>query len=180
MTIFLCGGGKSGKSSMAQELAVKLNSDKHYYVATMIPTDGEDRRRIRLHLVDRAGMGFETIECGRGILNVLKSADRSGSFLLDSVTALLMNELFDPARDYALDETAGERICRELLEFVDSVQHAVIVSDYIFADPIQYDPATERYREDLAAISRALAAACDTVLEVTAGAVTIHKGELPA
>ena len=43
MTIFLSGGAKNGKSTLAQELAVKLSgAGKRYYVATMIPTDEED------------------------------------------------------------------------------------------------------------------------------------------
>ena len=38
MTIFLSGGAKNGKSTLAQELAVKLSgAGKRYYVATMIP-----------------------------------------------------------------------------------------------------------------------------------------------
>ena len=77
MTIFVSGGAKSGKSSLAQDLTVALsNGGTHYYVATMIPVDDEDRERIRLHLLDRAGMGFETMECGRNILSCLHSQSR--------------------------------------------------------------------------------------------------------
>lgn len=48
MTIFLSGGAKNGKSTLAQELVVKLSgAGKRYYVATMIPTDEEDLARIR-------------------------------------------------------------------------------------------------------------------------------------
>lgn len=179
MTIFLSGGGKSGKSSLAQDLAVRLSPDKHYYIATMIPVDGEDERRIRLHMEDRAGMGFETIECGKSILNCLNHADRDASFLLDSVTALLMNELFPRDRNYEMDLAAAERCAEDLVTFVRSVKHAVVVSDYIYADPKRYDPATETYRRLLAGIDRRLAAVCDTVIEVTAGCLTIHKGGLP-
>ena len=40
MTVFVSGGAKNGKSSFAQNLAVKLAKDgRHYYVATMIPSD---------------------------------------------------------------------------------------------------------------------------------------------
>ena len=66
MTIFLSGGAKNGKSTLAQELAVKLSgAGKRYYVATMIPTDEEDLARIRRHIADRDGLGFETIECSK-------------------------------------------------------------------------------------------------------------------
>ena len=82
MTIFLSGGAKNGKSTLAQELAVKLSgAGKRYYVATMIPTDEEDLARIRRHVADRDGLGFETIECSKNMLSCLDTADRDGTFL---------------------------------------------------------------------------------------------------
>ena len=179
MTIFICGGVRSGKSSLAQSLALQLSQGKHYYVATMIPTDADDLERIRLHLKDREGMGFETIECGRDILRALTGADRSGTFLLDSVTALYMNELFPPERDYAMDEGAAQRCTEALTVFAESVENAVFVSDFLFSDAQRYDPATETYRRGLGRIHCALAAVCDTVMEVSSGSITIHKGGLP-
>ena len=64
MKIWITGGAGSGKSSLAQELAATLAAgEPHYYVATMVPRDDEDRRRISRHIEDRAGMGYRTIEC---------------------------------------------------------------------------------------------------------------------
>ena len=177
MTIFLSGGAKNGKSSLAQDLAVKLSGDgPRYYVATMIPVDEEDRQRIRNHVADRAGMGFDTIECGRQILSCLDGVDRNGTFLLDSVTALLMNEMF---RGDEVDSFAGERCAEELAAFVRSVKNAVIVSDAIYSDAVRYDEITELYRTALAHADRAAAAACDTVVEMVAGQPIIYKGGLP-
>lgn len=177
MTIFLSGGAKNGKSSLAQDLAVRLAGDGAlYYVATMIPVDEEDRQRIRRHVADRAGMGFETIECGRHILDVLDSADRNGTFLLDSVTALLMNEMFAGSH---IDKQAGERCASDLVAFIRSVNNAVIVSDAIYSDAERYDEITELYRASLAMADRACAAECDTVIEMVAGQPIIYKGGLP-
>jgi adenosylcobinamide kinase/adenosylcobinamide-phosphate guanylyltransferase len=86
MIVFISGGAKNGKTTLGQDLAVKLSAGgPHYYVATMIPADDEDRERIRRHIEDRDGMGFETIEVGRGILSCLEKADSDATFLLDSV-----------------------------------------------------------------------------------------------
>ena len=94
MIVFVPGGAKNGKSGFAQDLAVQLaRGEKRYYVATMIPVDLEDRERIRKHVADREGLGFETIECGADLLTCL-NYDKNGSFLLDSVTALLQNVMF--------------------------------------------------------------------------------------
>ena len=118
MTALIVGGSKSGKSSLAQQLAVELAGDgKRYYLATMLPRDGEDLARIARHLEDRAGMGFETVEQGKNLPGCLSRADRSGTFLLDSVTALLTNEFFPPERDYAPDHAAGQRVGDDILSF---------------------------------------------------------------
>ena len=69
MTVFISGGAKCGKSSLAQDLSVALaKGGKHYYVATMIPSGAEDYDRIRQHIADRDGLGFETVECFKNIM----------------------------------------------------------------------------------------------------------------
>lgn len=93
MNYFLSGGAKNGKSSLAQEI-VCAQSGPRYYLATMIPHDDEDRLRIQRHLDNRAGMGFQTVECGTDILSSLSRMELDGAVLLDSVTALLSNEMF--------------------------------------------------------------------------------------
>lgn len=180
MTILITGGAKNGKSDFAQELAVFLaDGSVHYYLATMIPCDEEDHHRIKKHLESRAGLGFETIECGRNILSCLDHADPNGTFLLDSTTALLMNELFPDPISGQMDESAAMRCAEDLATFVHSVKHAVIVSDAIYADAARYDSVTETYRRSLAHIDRTLANVCETVIEVAFGNLIIHKGELP-
>ena len=66
MNILLIGGSKSGKSHLAQELCRALSGPMIYW-ATMEPTDEEDRERIRRHLLDRDGWGFETLEAARDL-----------------------------------------------------------------------------------------------------------------
>ena len=177
MIVFITGGAKNGKSSYAQRLAVRLaQGGPRYYIATMIPVDEEDRERIRRHIADRDGLGFETVECGRDILSCLPQVDPSGSFLLDSTTALLMNELFVPP-DYHLDPEAGSRCAGEVAAFARSVATIVVVSAYIFSDAGRYDEVTEAYRKALADIDRKLAAISDVVLELSAGNIIVHKGD---
>lgn len=180
MKIFITGGAKNGKSSLAQDLAVKLaKGGTHYYVATMVPSDEEDRDRIRRHIADRDGLGFETIECGRNITSCLEKADKTGTFLLDSVTALLLNELFPDPTSCEMDMDAPERCARQLQEFVEQVSDAVFVSDYIYSDAYRYDQVTDVYRRGLAYVDRAMASVCDTVIEVSASSCIVHKGGMP-
>ena len=179
MRYFISGGAKCGKSSLAQDLAVALSKGgKHYYVATLIPSGGEDDDRIKRHLADRDGMGFETVECFRNIMDCLKTADKDGVFLVDSVTSLIQNSLFPVEKNYEMDIPAANRCADELVEFASTVRHAVFVSDYIYADAERYSESTEMYRKCLANIDRRLAKVSDTVIEVSAGQPIIHKGEL--
>ena len=177
MTVFLSGGCKNGKSTLAERSAVNLSAGGPlYYIATMIPRDEEDRQRIRRHVESRAGLGFETLEQGTNLLQVLEKADVRGCFLLDSVTALLSNEMFPGA---VFDAGAGVRVARELEEFVKRVKHAVFVSDFLYADCGGYDQWTETYRAGLALCDKTLARCCDAVGEVFAGNHLMYKGELP-
>ena len=179
MTCFISGGAKCGKSTLAQDLTVALSDGgKRYYVATMISSGKEDDERIRRHIADRDGMGFETVECFRNILDCLETADADGAFLVDSVTALLQNALFPVEKNYELDPEAAKRCGDELIAFAGKVRHAVFVSDYIYSDAQRYSATTERYRKCLADIDRRLAMVCDTVVEVSAGQYIVHKGEL--
>jgi len=179
MTYFISGGAKNGKSTLAQDLTVALSKGgKHYYVATMISTGTEDDDRIRRHIADRAGLGFETVECFRNIMDCLQTADKDGVFLVDSVTALIQNSLFPIEKHYEMDMEAAHRCADELVEFAHTVRHAVFVSDYIYSDAEAFSESTEAYRKCLADIDRRLAKVCDTVIEVSAGQFIIHKGDL--
>ena len=176
MTVFISGGAKCGKSSFAQDLTVALaGNGKRYYVATMIPTGEEDYARIRGHIADRDGMGFETAECFNDIMDVAKP---HGTFLVDSVTSLVQNSLFPVDKNYEMDLNGANRCADALIHFAHTVRHAVFVSDYIYSDAGRYSESTEMYRKCLADIDRRLAAVCDTVVEVSAGQLIIHKGDL--
>ena len=179
MTVFISGGAKCGKSSLAQDLSVALSKGgKHYYVATLIPSGSEDYDRIRHHLSDREGMGFETVECYRNILDCLKIADKNGVFLVDSVTSLIQNSLFPVEKNYEMDLAGANRCADALVAFAKTVRHAVFVSDYIYSDAERYSESTEIYRKCLADIDRRLAKVCDTVIEMSAGQPIIYKGDL--
>ena len=179
MKVFITGGVKNGKSTRAKQIAVKLSgAGKRYYVATMIPTDEEDLDRIRRHIRDREGLSFETIEQGRDIQNCLGQVDHNATLLVDSVTALLMNEMFQPENGYAPDFQAAQRCISGLRQLAESAAHTVFVSDYIYGDGLNFDCVTLAYMEALARIDRELARICDVVIELAAGRVVYHKGHL--
>lgn len=183
MNYFISGGCKNGKSYYAQQVARDMAEAKGlplYYLATMIPTDEEDRARIRRHLSERDGWGFETIEQGTDICSCLcgttaegNAVNSDGVFLLDSVTALLQNEMF--RADGTVDLTAADRLEKELTKFAAKTGNTVFVSDYIYSDAYIYEDLTEEYRRGLAQLDRALANTCEQVVEVTYGFINEYK-----
>ena len=175
-TIYLTGGAKNGKSSLGQELACILSRRDGlslYYVATMIPRDDEDLSRIARHREDRAGLGFTTLEQGRDLAPL---AEKSGFYLVDSVTALLANMMFSPQ---GFDAEAPEKAAADLLAFLDRAGGAVLISDYIGGDGGDYDDWSRQYMAGLAYLDRTLAARCDVVAELVAGIPMVYKGKLP-
>jgi len=173
MRVFISGGCKNGKSHYAQTLTRQLQPDGGplYYLATMIPTDEEDLHRIKTHQRQREGWGFETIEISRNILTATNSCRWNGSFLLDSVTALLANEMFDGS----VVTNAAQKVADDLTTLAKKTGHIVFVSDDIHSDARSYDAVTEEYRKGLAFIGRKLAGVCDSVLELSAGNIIVHK-----
>ena len=172
MNILISGGCKNGKSFFAQRKAKEMAESSGrplYYIATMIPHDDEDHARIKRHISERAGWGFTTIEQGKNLADILDmpQIDKSGVFLMDSVTALLGNEMFDDEGNYV--ETAAEQVMESVLKFARETGSTVFVSDYIYGDADRYDELTECYRKSLACVDRALAAECDEVYEITYG-----------
>ena len=189
MNVLISGGSKNGKTAFAERVAMRLSDTQpggvRYYVATMLPYDEEDRNRVALHIAERADLGFRTMEVGRNIASVTELAEKDGcrassaTFLVDSTTALLLNEMFPEDYSADADPKAAERCRVGLLTVAREAGNAVFVSDYIYSDAARYDDFTENYRASLASIDRALAEVCDTVIELSAGRAVFHKGGLP-
>ena len=176
MKIFISGGCKNGKSYYSQHLAKKQQSSDAgalYYIATMNASDNEDNERIKRHRQERDGWGFTTVEQWQNIENILSICDTGGSFLLDSLTALLANEMF--TTDGKVNLSAKDKIADGLLEILGQIDNIVIVSDYLYSDAMLFDSLTNEYRKSLATLDRLAAKHCDTVLEVCYTQVITHK-----
>lgn len=188
MTIFISGGCKNGKSSIAEDCCVKLKGNGPlYYLATMQAFDDEGRARIARHVASRDGKGFITIEQPKNILEILDKSDyENGTYILDSVTALMINELYSSdeamennAYDMKANALAPTKLAQELTELCDKVKNIVFVSDFIYAETDKYSEYTDEYLKALSTVDKALAKKCDTVVEVCVGNTNILKGELP-
>lgn len=181
MIVLITGGCKNGKSNKAQDLAVSFSQKqkgKLYYVATMISTGAEDDERIRKHVDNRKDLGFDTIELKyriEDLVDIIRKDENPPAFLVDSLTALLANEMFrtDDKGNFFVDHDAAGRVQKGLGILIDECQKSgasiVFVSDGIYSDSIIYGDETIEYQRGLAQLEQLISKRADEVMEMTAG-----------
>ncbi|SCY02390.1 bifunctional adenosylcobinamide kinase/adenosylcobinamide-phosphate guanylyltransferase [Butyrivibrio sp. INlla14] len=146
MVVLIVGIPDSGKSRMAEDMAVRLaGNDSRYYIATMIPFGEEGQKRIEKHRKLRKGKGFETIECPYDLGRKLLAMDRitESTCLLECMSNLVGNEMH---REGALSgDELVDCIIRDIKSLCDRAKNVVIVSNYFPMEDVGYDDDTRNY-----------------------------------
>ena len=170
MLSLIIGGAGSGKSAFAEALCQRL-SGQRLYIATMRPEGAESLERISRHRRQRAGLGFETLECP---LSLDKAAIPAGAnALLEDLSNLLANEMFSPAG-------GGVDAVRRGLEHLTAwCGNLTVVTNEVFSGGAEYEGDTLSYIKELAALNRETAARADLAVELVCGLPNVLKGELP-
>lgn len=173
MLMIVTGGSGSGKSAYAEEQIIRLGEGTRIYIATMMSFDAEGDKRIERHRKMRAAKNFQTIECYTDLRSVNLPAD--GIVLLECMSNLAANEMYAPGG-------AGQHMVESILQGIQSVlsqvKALVVVTNEVFSDGQEYDPATNQYLENLGVINQELAKKADTVTEVVCGIPLLRKGRI--
>lgn len=176
MIYLIVGASGSGKSLLAETLALHLNK-KTYYVATMKIYDEECKKRVLRHKTMREGKGFLTIEAPEKVLETVENSIRyeeSNQILLECLSNLLANEMF--AID-GMNYQAGEAIYQDLYKLSTKVENMIIVSNEVFSDGNVYDSSTQDYIDALGRLNTKLATIADVVIESVYSIPVCHKGK---
>jgi adenosylcobinamide kinase/adenosylcobinamide-phosphate guanylyltransferase len=166
----ILGGARSGKSRLAETLAVDT-AFPVIYVATSQPQDGEMNARVALHRQRRPahwGLIEEPIELAR-VLREHAAADRC--LLVDCLTLWLTNLLMleDPQR-LALERD-------HLLETLATLPGEIIfVSNETGLGVVPLGELTRRYVDEAGWLHQALAERCKRVVLTVAGLPLTLKG----
>ncbi|WP_040269048.1 bifunctional adenosylcobinamide kinase/adenosylcobinamide-phosphate guanylyltransferase [Pseudomonas rhodesiae] len=166
----ILGGARSGKSRLAETLAVDTALPV-IYVATSQPQDGEMNARVALHRQRRPahwGLIEEPIELAR-VLRENAAADRC--LLVDCLTLWLTNLLMleDPQR-LALERD-------QLLETLATLPGEIIfVSNETGLGVVPLGELTRRYVDEAGWLHQALAERCQRVVLTVAGLPLTLKG----
>jgi adenosylcobinamide kinase/adenosylcobinamide-phosphate guanylyltransferase len=167
---FICGGAKSGKSRLAQNLAESLPVPR-LYVATGEALDEEMQARIARHQQDR-GPDWETREEPLALARVLREADgRYGVILVDCLTIWLSNLL---TRQEA--ELDGEK--QHLTEALRTMTTPVImVSNEVGWGIVPANPLARRFRDLAGLLHQEIATLADAAILVVSGLPVYLKGK---
>ena len=170
MFILISGTSGSGKSSYAENRLQGFTSKNKIYIATAKVYDSEMAQRVENHKARRKGKGFITIERSRNLGGLEIPED--SCVLVEALTTWLANEMF---------EGGDCDLFADFQKLKAKAKHIILVTDYIFADGIIYDEATENYIKKLAELTIKFAAEADEVIECFAGLIynyrTVQKNE---
>ena len=178
--ILVTGGARSGKSSFAERLALKLGGGKAAYIATAQVFDDEMAYRIKIHK-ERRGNNWLTFESPF-------NADKSISFaaknfnviLFDCVTIYVSNFLCTTDLD---DEVKLYKNLRELIQkLIDAALSSdatiIFVTNEVGYGIVPENKLARRFRDLAGLANQMLALHADKVFLTVAGiAVDIKKLE---
>ena len=183
MLILVLGQQNSGKSALAEDLAVNTKDPRRYYLATMKVYDEEGRKRVRDHRAKREGKGFITLEREYGIADVttLMEDPAGATLLLECVSNLVGNELFENPAQSSLIAAEGaevseaecekfaEGIAAEIMTLEKKVHHLICVSNTYESDAASYDDRTRLYVRLLDLVNEKLLSMADQIHDLRKG-----------
>jgi len=172
MLTIVTGGSGSGKSELAEKIAMQLGAPR-IYIATMEPFGEEAKERIEKHRKMRAKKQFKTVEKYTGISAL--GVPRGSSVLLECMSNLCANEIFTGNNS----KDTVEKVIIDGVNRINSIAaNFVIVTNEIFSDGIQYDNETVQYLKTLGAVNLKIAEIADNVIECVYGIPITVKGKL--
>ncbi len=158
--ILITGGQRSGKSSEAERLALRL-SENPVYVATAHVWDEEFRERVRLHQ-ERRGPQWTNIEEEKR----LSRHDLTGRVaVIDCVTLWLTNFFFE-SQDVDLTLKA---VKEEFDRFTANDATYIFVTNEIGSGGVSMDAVQRRFTDLQGWMNQYIASRADEVVLMTAG-----------
>lgn len=149
------GPNNSGKSKYAEDVAV-ASGKKLIYLATMLPQNEENHKRIEKHRIQRQDKGFQTIEAGWNIGELEMESD--AVILLEDASNLVANGIFMHGAD-------AEKAYQDILTLAGKCKKLIIVSiGGLLTEG--YDEETTHYIEQLNWLNEKLREIASDVVEM--------------
>ena len=164
--IMISGANGSGKSRYAERIVARTTGER-YYIATMRPCSEENLQRIEKHREQRKDLQFTTLECPYQV--GAAEVERDGVVLLEDVSNLLANAMFERGGDEASVYADIEALCSRCRLLV-----AVPITGLY--DGVSLPDRADGYDGETAAYIRALNGLNQRLHDRAAAAVTMKDG----
>ena len=172
MIYLVTGGARSGKSTFAESL-YKDTLDV-VYIATSKVYDREMEERVKLHRLNRPSQ-WRTYE---GNCNLCSSLDNEKNYLLDCITVLTSNIMFDLSKDAeyidpSLQQKIEDTVYDEVKNLIDAVNqrkyNLVMVTNEVGNSIVPEHHISRVFRDIQGRINQRLAKLSDEVYLVCCG-----------
>lgn len=175
--IFISGGVRSGKSAFAEKLALhyaKQNKQTLNYLATSYVEDEEMKNRVIRHQQQRlrSEAAWQTFEIPNYFPENIRQLQIEGVVLLDCLTVLLANELFNTVVSEEELVTHSEEVTRRIIDGMmllkEKASTLIIVSNEIHYE-ISDDLYVRTYQQVLGQLHQTIVQKSDQayLVEVT-------------
>ena len=175
MITLVVGKSNTGKSELAEKLALETGDEKVYYLATMNVMDDAGRERVIKHRKQREGKGFITIEKQKDIAGIPFETDdaQSSTVLLECVANLVSNYIFDDP-DFDMNkivpdiacENIASKVTGEIKALSENVHNLIIVTNEYDRDGEGYDASTRFYVKTLSRTNELIRPCCDKIYDL--------------
>jgi len=170
-TTLIIGGARSGKSTLAQEMALKAGGNV-LFVATAEAGDEDMKKRIEMHRKSRPPHWVTleaTTHIGSRINEITPGAE---TVIIDCIT-LLINNVFMQYDENTDTDLAEKEVAAEMQELLDCITrsdaHFIIVTNEVGLGVVPADRVSRLYRDMLGRANQILAARADEVYLLVAG-----------
>jgi adenosyl cobinamide kinase/adenosyl cobinamide phosphate guanylyltransferase len=159
--VLVLGGARSGKSAMAERLAIE-SGDPVIFIATGEARDEEMEARIRRHREDRPA-SWQTVEAPVDLLAAIASSSRGDFLVVDCLTLWVAN-LLEKGMDLDGINVAAAEVANEL-----SRRRGVVVSNEVGLGIVPANDLARAFRDTLGSVNATFAGAAERALLMVAG-----------
>lgn len=171
MKQLILGGVRSGKSRLAEKLALAINKPVTY-IATATAADGEMQDRILSHQQCRPS-DWDLVEEPVALATVIKShANLESCLLIDCLTLWMTNLLCND------DKTVfHQEIDHFLQQLAEANGDIILVSNETGLGVVPMGELSRRFCDETGILHQSVASLCDRVIMTVAGLPQILKGD---
>ena len=160
--IFLLGGARSGKSSLATSLAKRIGAPV-VLIATARADDEEMASRVEEHRRHRP-TDWEVVEAPIDLETALRSASEGDTLVVDCVTLWISNLMAE--RD---DAAISQLVDAAIASIGDRVGETIVVSNEVGAGIVPMHPVGRRFRDVQGRANQSFVRAANIAYFVVAG-----------